>query len=46
VNIVRYRMRDSAEPRVGLYDGDGVAELAGVRSLAELWASPLDDLRE
>lgn len=46
MNIVRYRTRYSAEPRVGLRDDDGVAELVGVRSLAELWASPLADLRE
>ncbi|GAA3818210.1 fumarylacetoacetate hydrolase family protein [Sphaerisporangium flaviroseum] len=45
MNIVRYRTRHSAEPRVGLHDVEGVAELVGVASLAELWALPLAQLR-
>ncbi|MFC4590830.1 fumarylacetoacetate hydrolase family protein [Sphaerisporangium corydalis] len=45
MNIIRYRTRESAVPRVGLHDGGGVAELAGVASLAELWALPLAGLR-
>lgn len=45
MNIVRYRTRHSGEPRVGLHDDGGVAELVGVASLAELWALPLAGLR-
>ncbi|GII57646.1 fumarylacetoacetate (FAA) hydrolase [Planotetraspora thailandica] len=45
MNIVRFRTRNSARPRIGLHDHDGVAELAATGSLAELWALPLADLR-
>jgi 2-dehydro-3-deoxy-D-arabinonate dehydratase len=45
VNIVRYRTRQSAEPRIGLHDDGAVAELTGVASLAQLWTLPLDALR-
>ena len=44
VRIVRYRTGDPATPRIGVADGDTVAELTGVGSLAELWALPLSDL--
>ncbi|GAA0984567.1 fumarylacetoacetate hydrolase family protein [Acrocarpospora macrocephala] len=45
MNIVRYRTRQSAEPRIGLHDDGAVAELTGVASLAQLWTLPLDALR-
>ena len=45
MNIVRYRTRESAEPRIGLHDDGHVTEVGGVGSLAELWASPLAGLR-
>ncbi|GAA0439941.1 fumarylacetoacetate (FAA) hydrolase [Acrocarpospora corrugata] len=45
MNIVRYRTRQSAEPRIGLHDDGVVAELLGVASLAQLWTLPLDALR-
>jgi 2-dehydro-3-deoxy-D-arabinonate dehydratase len=44
--IVRYRAASSAEPRVGLLSGDRISPLPGVSSLAELWRSRVDDLRD
>jgi 2-dehydro-3-deoxy-D-arabinonate dehydratase len=45
-SIVRYRTASSAEPRVGLLSGDRISPLPGVSSLAELWRSRVDDLRD
>jgi 2-dehydro-3-deoxy-D-arabinonate dehydratase len=45
VYIVRYRTGASGAARVGLCRDGLVTELAGVGSLADLWALPLADLR-
>jgi 2-dehydro-3-deoxy-D-arabinonate dehydratase len=45
-SIVRYRTASSAEPRVGLLSGDRISPLPEVSSLAELWRSRVDDLRD
>jgi 2-dehydro-3-deoxy-D-arabinonate dehydratase len=46
MNIVRYRTRHSAEALIGVRDAEDVAPLTGVRSLAELWALPVTELRD
>ena len=46
MNIVRYRERGTGTDRVGLRTGSDVVSLPEGTTLAELWALPLDGLRE
>lgn len=44
--ICRYRVRGSADVRIGTLAGGFVTQLQGVDALATLWRERLDDLRE
>jgi 2-dehydro-3-deoxy-D-arabinonate dehydratase len=46
VHIVRYRIGESASPRVGLNVGGRVFGLPGVSSLASLWSLRLAEIRQ
>jgi 2-dehydro-3-deoxy-D-arabinonate dehydratase len=46
MHIVRYTLPGSPDARVGVLNGDRIAELPAVRELADLWALRLADLRE